>query len=935
MTKVKTICFSIAFFLCYHISISQETIPIQNFSPGTYGAGTQNWSISQSKEKLIYIANNDGLLEFNGARWSLYQSPNESIMRSVKVIGDRIYTGCYMEFGFWEKTSSGELQYTPLSNNLDIELIDDEEFWNIIQVDDWVIFQSLNRICIFNPATNSIDQIYSEEDIVKMFEVNGLIYFQRKNVGIFQIINGEDTPLSEDNIFKTDEVVGIFPYGKAILILTRHNGFFAFANNIIEKVPSFLDIPSDMSIYNSLKLRNGNYALGTISNGVVLLDENLNRIIATNQRFGLQKNTVLSIFEDIDLNLWVGLDYGVSYLNINSPLRIFVDELGVLGSVYTSALHNEKLYLGTNQGLFFKNINEDSGFELVRGSQGQVWHLTVIGDDLFCGHHNGTFIVKNSEFLIVSNIPGAWNIKKLDNQRIIQGNYDGLYILDKTGTEWTVRNKIDGFDNSSRSFEVSDQTILVNHEYEGIFQIEVDSDFNHVKQINFDSLLRGSNSSITKYNNKIYYAYRLGVFQYDENTKGFERDSILSSIYTEDEYLSGKLVKSNDEAYLWGFSKNHLIRVSESNFANVPKIDRIPLTYNTRRNVIEYENILAIDGQNKYLVGTSFGYIIFDADKISFNDFNVYLNGVSVGINADHSASNKLIDISEDGVFESSDNNVRISFHTPQYLKYFNPSYQFQLEGIYDVWSEWTTESTVFYENLPPGNYSFNVKAKIGNKESQNIASYVFTVARPWYRTNLMITIYVVTAIIILIFMHGAYRSYYRRQREELVEYNKKRLEILRLQNEQEIIKLKNQQLEEDYKNKSNELAASTMSMIKKNELLTHIKERLTLVNDIIDVKPVIKTINQSLNHNQNWEMFKETFENIDTEFFKSLKTLHPNLSPNDLKVCAYLRLNLTSKEIAQLINISPKSVEVKRYRLRKKLNLDSNENLIDYILSI
>ena len=124
------------------------------------------------------------------------------------------------------------------------------------------------------------------------------------------------------------------------------------------------------------------------------------------------------------------------------------------------------------------------------------------------------------------------------------------------------------------------------------------------------------------------------------------------------------------------------------------------------------------------------------------------------------------------------------------------------------------------------------------------------------------------------------------------------------------------------------------MSMVKKNELLADIKERLLRAKNG-DVNEVIKQIDQSLNHRDNWEFFKEAFDNADRDFFKNLKESHPNLSPNDMKLCAYLRLNLSSKEIAPLFNISARSVEIKRYRLRKKLNLSSNENLTNYIINL
>ena len=106
--------------------------------------------ISQDNKHFVYFANNEGLLEFNGSTWNLYKSPNETIIRSVKVIGNRIYTGCYMEFGFWTRKSNGHLNYTSLSNKIKSKVLDDEQFWNIISYDQWVVFQSLNRIYIYD-----------------------------------------------------------------------------------------------------------------------------------------------------------------------------------------------------------------------------------------------------------------------------------------------------------------------------------------------------------------------------------------------------------------------------------------------------------------------------------------------------------------------------------------------------------------------------------------------------------------------------------------------------------------------------------------------------------------------------------------------------------------------------------------------------------------
>ena len=149
-------------------------------------------------------------------------------------------------------------------------------------------------------------------------------------------------------------------------------------------------------------------------------------------------------------------------------------------------------------------------------------------------------------------------------------------------------------------------------------------------------------------------------------------------------------------------------------------------------------------------------------------------------------------------------------------------------------------------------------------------------------------------------------------------------------------MKIKNEQLEKDIKSKSKELAVSTMSIVKKNELLAEIKNKILEANKANEnLNSIINIIDKSLRKNDDWKLFKESINNVDRNFLDRLNKLHPDLSPNEIKLCAYLRLNLSSKEIAPMFNISTKSVEIKRYRLRKKMNLLSDENLTHYILTL
>ncbi len=912
---------------------AQEIPPIRNFTPSDYNSESQNWSISQSTNKLIYIANNRGLLVYNGENWDLYPSPNETIMRSVKVIGDRIYTGCYMEFGYWSANDLGTLDYTSISQQSELELSEDEEFWNIESIDDWIVFQSLERIYVYNLKDESLYFIESDDEITSIFKVEDDIYFYKLGAGIFKIENGREQLFISDEATGSDEVVGVFAQDYDLLVLTKTKGFFRIDRNqqVVDQILN--ENLKGLSVYDALQLNDGGFAIGTISKGLLHLAQDFNTIDQINKSNGLANNTVLSVFEDVDGNIWTGLDNGISFINKHAPIQFFRDENGTMGSIYASAIFEGHIYFGTNQGLFRKRIDDGSSIEFIKNTEGQVWSLDIIDNTLFCAHHIGSFIVEGNRVKKIEGTQGTWGMKLLSDGLILEGRYDGLYVLEKSNGSWKVRNKIQGFNNSSRYFEVLDNQIFVNHEYKGIFNITVDDAFQEVQEVKEDTIHKGANSGIAKYNDAILYIYDQGIFRYDQQTRDFVKDSLLSESYNEAEYISGRVVVENGN--FWMFTKSSLVNVSSNNLTKVPRIKYYPITQEVRQNVVEFENIISLDGLSKFLIGSSTGYLVVDVSDLHVDDFEVQIAAISKGIKPNHKEGEVFVSKEEPGEYPRDENNIRIEFYTPEYYRYFQTNYQYRLIGLYDDWSQWSTETTVFFENLPSGTYTFDVRSKIGDKLSSSTASYTFRIKSAWYASNTMIMIYIILFILLVILVHSLYRSYYKNKHNKLIEQNRKELELTKLQNEKEIIKLKNEQLEEEYKSKSKELAASTMSIIKQNELLTQIKDQLTEVTDKKSISPVIKIINKHLSGNESWELFKEAFNNADSEFFKKLKSKHPDLSPNDLKLCAYLRLNLSSKEIAPLFNISPRSVEIKRYRLRKKLDLETNENLTSYILSL
>ncbi|MBT8222710.1 MAG: LuxR family transcriptional regulator, partial [Eudoraea sp.] len=536
----------------------QELPPVKNYAPADYLAENQNWAIAQSGEKLVYVANNKGLLAFNGSKWTLYPSPNETIMRSVRVVDKRIYTGCYMEFGYWEEDAIGMLQYTSLSQSIRSELLEDEEFWTILKVDDYVLFQSLNRIYAYNLNDKTVAPISSGINLPKMFAVDESIYFQKIDQGIFRIENGEDKLLYDEAVVQQDEVVSVFQIEGELLILTRHNGFWKTRGTALERWRTKAEaLFSEISVYTGLQLADGSYALGTISHGLIVLDKNGEVLYRIDELNGLRNNTVLSLFQDIDNNLWLGLDNGVSYANLDSPFWVYRDNRGIVGSVYTAVVKDDILYLGSNQGLFYKYLNDKNGFTFIKGTQGQVWSLQVFDETLFCGHHTGTYIIEKDRAKRILDIPGTWNIGELsgDSNTLLQGNYSGLYVLNKVNGNWRLKNKIEGFENSARFFEVFGRHIFVNHEYKGVLKIAVDESYREAQSISVDTTLIGANSGMIKYKDDLLYACQQGIFEYDWDSGFFIKDTVLSNAFDKDSYVSGKLIVDKTAGYLWVFTK--------------------------------------------------------------------------------------------------------------------------------------------------------------------------------------------------------------------------------------------------------------------------------------------------------------------------------------------------------------------------------------------
>ena len=923
------------FIALFFFSLSiytQSFPPIQSYTPQEYNSANQNWMISESIDNEILFANSETLLLFNGTSWNNYPSPNGSVIRSVKYVDNKTYIGTHSDFGYYEKFIDGTLTYTSLVDELDLNIEEDEEFWNIMTLDNWIIFQSISRLIFIDKNNSDVKYLKFKGIINHSFSINRQIYVAL-DTGLYKLVNGQPELIIGSNQIPSTLIVNLFNSSKGLLILTADNGFYLLnSSGDVSKVSSSLDsIQNNLSIFSAIQLSDLSFAIGTVGQGLFLLDSDFKSYKRIDKSKGLANNTILSLYEDSNSNIWLGLDNGITVINNNSPFSVYSDNNGVLGTVYATKLYNDILYIGTNQGLFYKKYNSNDSFKFIENTNGQVWSLIEIDGTLFCGHNNGTYIVKDANVVKIRDTSGSWTFRKLSNDSsdILEGSYYGLKVLSKQNNSWVVKNNVSGFDISSRFFEISNNgKIIVSHGYNGVYKLSVSSDFKNIIDYELDSIaVKGGNTSLSKFDNNIYYNYEKGMLKYNSLTNNFSKDTLLSNLSSKN--LLYGIIRNDFDGKLWLFSENNIHYVYRDLVTGKKKVSSIVSSLEQRRTV--FENISKID-KSKYLLGTNNGYISLDLDNYKLSPPNVNINKIEAfKLSQDPVAVSK----NEFVQLEYNSNNLRFYANVSNYQKFQPITFEYFLDGYISKWVSISEVPFIEFNNLKPGDYEFKIRAKIGNLYSSNTDSFLFTVERPWYFSNFMIANYFLVFLIIFFLFNKSYEKYYRDKEQKIIRINQNKLELVEVERKQALMAVENNKLQNDIESKNRELAISTMSMIKKNQFLSKIKSDLKKSESGDKIFSVIKMIDRNLNNKDDWKFFEEAFNNADKDFLKKVKSSHPSLTNNDLRLCAYLRLNLSSKDIAPLLNISLSSVEIKRYRLRKKMQLTHNEGLTDHLLSL
>lgn len=952
----------IIFFPCSLYGQNTIGLPdVINYSKQTYSAGLQNWDIKQDKNGVIYAANNEGLLTYDGRKWNLYSLPNKTIVRSVEIAPDnKIYVGGQDELGFFSPAKNGQLQYhslTPVIPNKD-KIFGD--VWDIIYFNKNIFFRSANKI--FKFANDTVSTYYAPLEWSYLGTCNNHLYSYDYKTGLMIFENDAWVPLSANPppAF-TGPVTNILSINKdSALIITLKDGLFILAANIISKLPSANNqFFATERVYAATAITPGWVALATNNSGVYIIDLKGNIIQSFSGKEGLQNNNVLSIFLDRQSNLWLGLDNGIDMIAYNSAIKQ-INPVLQNGSGYTAIIYNNSLYAGTSNGLYsvplqpVQDLSFSKGnFLPVNNGKAQTWGLAEINNQLLLGNHEGAFVIKDNTAQSISPSPGFWNFVPgtFPTAQMIAGNYKGLLFFDFNNGQFTASGQVPGFIESSRFVAIDkDNNIWVSHPYHGVFKISKNNDgsYNTAIYTNKNGLPSILDNHVYKIKNEVVAATVKGIFIYNPSKDIFAPSPFYNKLLGNQ---SIRYLKEDKSGNIWFIHEKTLGVVDLS--GKEPVIIYLPELNNKMLSGFEF--IYPVDENNIFLGGEKgFFHINYQKYKNTLPDLQVQIRTVRIIDKTDSLLFGGYFkDVNEkqeqDAAAVPAISNAWKTLHfeyTAAVFGYLSTlEYSYRLKGFDENWSGWTTRTEKEYTNLPAGEFTFEVKVRnnLGNESA--IAGYAFKMLPPWYKTVWANLFY------FLLFCAGIFGLYkwqtikFKKQELKYEEEQKKLLYIHELElnkTESEIVALRNENLEAEINFKNSELASSAMHLVKKGELLTKIKAELTHVmkgfdnpQAIAEIKKMIKSLGEDDNIDKEWESFTKHFDKVHSDFVAGLKEKYPAITSNEVKLSAYLRMNLSTKEIAQLMNISVRGVEISRYRLRKKLGISSETNLFNYLISL
>ncbi len=806
--RILYLCLIFAFFLVKYSkaqTINDEGAPyVKNFTIKEYLASAQNWCVVQDKRGIIYVGNTNGMLEYDGKTWKLYQTPNKSIVRDLAI--DRngtLYAGANGEFGYFAIDKTGTLKYVSLLSKLSKEDRKFNDIHKIFPTQNGVYFVSINKLFYYHNDTITVSNL----NVASRFGalVHQEVFLLRKEGGIFWLNRNKPVMLPKSEQFspKLGRMLLAQSANNKLLIVTENSGLFLYdlsqfyenkkfsidstknyGDGLVTKLESEIDAYIQFNkLYTIAQLSDNQYAIGTINGGVLITNENGQLLNVINKNRGLTNAGILGMCFDRDKNLWVTTQKGISYIELSSPITRFYDVNGISGSSYCFVRHRGRVYAGGPDGINYlpdykiNPTDDNNSFKKIKTINAACWDFFTYKNALFAvGNFGVAYIQDTTAYLYPDFQFSCFSVQKANMfpDHIIFGLTDGITAAKIIETkqpkqpyrfEFIKDGRFKGMTKGIRNIcEDKTGNLWLTSNYDGIYRLHF-SDLPNIEKYSVtqcDSTLglKGKGGyHVYNIDNKLILTSSSGLLS-AKKTNGdtilFVKESMFEGIFDK---MGLAYLSIDKEKNLWFSSERGIGKLVKQN-GSTYAFDTTMLKPINREGLL---NEMIFDSIGNMWINTNEGLYRFNTSKPKNyrSVFHTLIRKVSIGkdsvifngafFNDSAKISNHIVAASlvqpQQMIPELSyrNNSIIFFYSTNCYEQAEKNNFRYMLEGYDKEWSNWTTETKKEYTNLREGTYYFKVQAKNVYDNISTEAVYQFKISPPWYRTVLAYIIYIIS----------------------------------------------------------------------------------------------------------------------------------------------------------------------------------------------
>jgi len=770
---------------------------LKNYSRFDYKHHPQNWWIVQDPRGIIYVGNQAGILEFDGASWRHIPIPNQSVRSMAIDDTGIIHIGGKDEIGFLKPDAKGALYYVSLLPEVDEKKRNFSTVWKTLAASDGVYFMTYKYLLRWNTKTGKMKIWETEKYFKDIFYVKGKVFINEKATGLREMVNDSFQSLPGGTNFAEGRIYLLVPLNSRQLMLATNKGMCRYNYNdgtIISFPTEVDDYLKENRLYHGIGISAGNFALATLNGGLVIIDSRGRLKHIFDKSSGLQDSNVKHVFQDSTGCLWLALNNGISKIEYASPLSLYDGRNRLEGVVYSIIRHHGDLYVGTSNGLF--HLHSAGGpdslrkFSPIAGITGSCWSLLSIGDFLIAAVDNGIFQVENQRVREVTNTRGYCLLhSRHDANRTWAGTAKGLYSLYFKDNRWQTERLFDQINVNIRTISEDQQGHLwLGTETRGVVRIQFTGPGMEpvVEPYNTDHGLPKGEINVFTAAGHVCFATGKGLYRFNEQKQGFDPDYTLGEDFAGGGTDVFRMAEDIDK-HIWFHSRGlnyHAEPRADGSYTieHIPFL-RIPIA---QVNTIYPENDIV-------WFGSVDGLVCYDkrVKKNYRHPYRAFIRKVQLvkGKSLDlHGYEIKAGEKPLFPVIDYRDRNLRIHYAAPFFEYESAVRYSYFLEGGDNDWSDWTDETWKDYTNLDTGVYTFRVRAKNVYEHVSEEAAFRFKVIPPWYQTWWAFLIYALILFMLMYLIAKWWRSI-------KLEHEKNRLEQIVKARTREIQE-KNQQLE-------------------------------------------------------------------------------------------------------------------------------------------